>query len=121
MFEYIARLVRVVDGDTIDIQVDLGFYIHQEMRLRLRGIDTPEVRGQSRESGLIAKDFVSQRLGGAGVIGVRTFKIEKYGRFLADVYYGAADTPADQLFQTGTLLNRELVDQGMARETPEWT
>lgn len=120
VFEYAARLVGVVDGDTIDVEVDLGFYLHQEMRLRLRGVNTPEIRGPQRPDGLVARAFVENTLGKATIaIAIRTFKIEKYGRFLADVYYGPIGTPPQELFSTGTLLNEELVSLGLAVVSPE--
>ena len=114
MFEYQARLLRVVDGDTVDVEVDLGFYLKQEMRLRLNKVDTPEIRGRERPEGLLAKAFVEERLSTAGIIGIRTYKIEKYGRFLADVYYGPAHLARELVLTQGTLLNRELLEQGLA-------
>lgn len=121
MFEYAARLLKVVDGDTIDVEVDLGFYLRQEMRLRLRGINTPEIRGEERPDGLVSRTFVESRLGNDSTvaIAIRTFKIEKYGRFLADVYYGPFGTLPQELFASGTLLNEELVSSGFAVASPE--
>ena len=50
MYEYSAALMGVVDGDTVDVTVDLGFRIHREIRLRLAGIDTHETYGVSKDS-----------------------------------------------------------------------
>lgn len=55
MYEYRATLDRVVDGDTVYLVVDLGFHIQVRMSFRLLGIDTPEVRGEERPEGLVAK------------------------------------------------------------------
>lgn len=81
MWNYRAKLVRAVDGDTIDVEIDLGFYNFSRQRLRLLGIDTPE-RGQPGYSE--AKQFVQDQLAG-NQFTVRTEKAGKYGRFLAEV------------------------------------
>jgi endonuclease YncB( thermonuclease family) len=62
MYEYNCRIVRVVDGDTVDVDIDLGFnhWIHDE-RIRLFGVDCPECRSRDPEekaAGLAAKDYV---------------------------------------------------------------
>jgi endonuclease YncB( thermonuclease family) len=62
MYEYNCTIVRVVDGDTVDVDIDLGFdtWIHGE-RIRLYGVDTPECRSRSateKKAGLLAKGFV---------------------------------------------------------------
>jgi len=55
-FYYGANLVKVIDGDTIDVSIDLGFKISQEVRLRLARIDAPEKRGSDREQGLMVTE-----------------------------------------------------------------
>ncbi len=62
MYEYRCKVIRVVDGDTVDIDIDLGFgvWLHKE-RVRIYGIDTPESRTRDKEEkkfGLMAKEFV---------------------------------------------------------------
>lgn len=79
-FDY-ARMVNVVDGDTCDIEVDLGFSVRVKQRFRLAGIDTPE-RGQPGWQE--AKDFLAGFLGELRRIEVT--KIDKYGRFLAEIH-----------------------------------
>ncbi len=69
MYRYIAELIRVVDGDTIDVRVDLGFQITQVIRVRLKGINTPELRGKEKAAGMLAKDVVCVELEAAKVIG----------------------------------------------------
>ena len=64
MYEYKCKVTRVVDGDTVDIDIDLGFgvWLHKE-RVRIYGIDTPESRTRDKEEkkfGLMAKEFVKQ-------------------------------------------------------------
>lgn len=96
MYEYQASLMRVVDGDTIDVTVDLGFRIHREIRLRLQGIDTHEIHGVSKDSeeyqqGMTEKRFVEDWLqtGRTDEFNwpfiIRTEKQGKFGRYLAEV------------------------------------
>lgn len=108
MYEYKATIVRITDADTLVILADLGFHIHQEMPLRLFGINAPEIRGTSRPAGLVAKAFVESVLPVGTTIRVKTYKDakEKYGRYLAEIFYGNADVP--------TCLNQELVEKGLA-------
>lgn len=86
MYEYQATLVKVIDGDTVDLSVDLGFYTTLQCRLRLVGVDTPE-RGKPGYQE--AKEFVHATLY-ATHLKIRTIKhpsksLDKYGRFLADI------------------------------------
>ena len=93
MYEYNYKLVRVVDGDTVDIDIDLGFGMWlRKQRIRLMGIDTPESRTRDDEEkkfGILAKEKLQQLLANSRV--VKTFKDEKgkFGRVLGDfeVYY----------------------------------
>ncbi len=73
MFEYRAIVENVVDGDTVDLTVDLGFRIQIRDRFRLSGINTPEVRGSEREAGLRSKEWLTNQLLGKEV----TIKTEK--------------------------------------------
>jgi len=107
MYEYKATMVHVVDGDTIDFDVDLGVETHRLLRVRLYGVDTPE-RGQAGWAE--ATDFVKSWFAKHGnVIQLETIKdkTEKYGRYLAMVY--APDAPISES------LNRLLVSNGLAR------
>lgn len=103
MYEYQARCVNVVDGDTIDVVIDLGFSISHTLRLSLAGIDTPE-RGHS--SYQIATDTLRTLVLDQDLI-VRTQKDrqEKFGRYLAELV----------LSSTGRSVNQALLDQGLAK------
>ena len=97
MYEYNFKLVKVVDGDTIDVDIDLGFGVWlRNQRIRMMGIDTPESRTRDLEEkkfGLLAKDKLQTLLANGKVI--KTFKDAKgkFGRILADVivYHSAED------------------------------
>ena len=89
MYEYRARIVRVIDGDTVEAEVDLGFHISSRMSMRLFGINTPEIKGDSRPQGLAARDYLTQLIDThthvTNELTIRTQKdaTEKYGRLLA--------------------------------------
>jgi len=91
MFEYKCKLVRVIDGDTVDIDIDLGFGVWlRKQRIRMYGIDTPESRTRDLEEkkyGLAAKEFL-QKWTGAGELTIKTHKDAKgkYGRILGEIY-----------------------------------
>lgn len=101
MYEYQAKIVRVVDGDTVDVLVDLGFHISIEMKLRLYGINTPELK---EEAGKTARDYLFNRLYNKTVT-IKTYKDrqEKYGRYLSTVLLD------------GENINEDLVDKGYAK------
>lgn len=93
MYEYHATCVRVVDGDTFDFDVDLGFHITHRIRVRLRDVDTPEMNSKNaaeREHAREAMEFATNVLIGAGdpfpvVIRTEKDKIGIYGRYTASV------------------------------------
>ena len=93
MYEYFVEEVKnVVDGDTIDVVIDLGFDILFASRVRLAGIDTPESRTTDKAEkalGLEAKEYLKKQLKDAKSVVIRTEKMnssEKYGRILGWIY-----------------------------------
>lgn len=93
MYEYrVKKLIAVIDGDTIDVEIDLGFDISITKRVRLAGIDTPESRTSDKFEktlGLESKALLKQRLSSAQTILIKTEKpdsSEKYGRVLGWLY-----------------------------------
>jgi len=89
MYEYhVKKVTNVVDGDTIDVEIDLGFDISFSSRVRLAGIDTPESRTTNKAEkalGLEAKEYVKSKIKDAKEIVIKTEKMdssEKYGRIL---------------------------------------
>ncbi len=114
MFQYSANVVRVVDGDTAYFDIDLGFQIRMTIDVRFRGINTPETRGASREAGLKSKAYVEAALPVGSLVIVNTYKAEKYGRYLAEVYYLPGAKTRDEVLAKGKLLNKELLDKGLA-------
>jgi len=108
MYEYRAKVIKVYDGDTITVELDLGFKIKKEEKIRLAGINTPEVRGEERESGLISRDRLRELIMDKDII-IRTYKDKKgkYGRYIGDITY--VDEGGEVYF-----VNDWLVEQGLA-------
>jgi micrococcal nuclease len=93
MFEYyVKKVTKVVDGDTIDVDIDLGFDISFTSRVRLAGIDTPESRTKDlveKALGLEAKAYLKHAIDAAKTVVIKTEKMnstEKFGRILGWVY-----------------------------------
>lgn len=109
MYEYrVKEVLKVVDGDTIDVVIDLGFDISFTSRVRLAGIDTPESRTTDlleKKLGLEVKEFIKQSIKSAKDIVIKTEKVdstEKYGRILGWVYLdGNADSLNKQMVILG--------------------
>jgi micrococcal nuclease len=111
MFEYyVKEVTNVVDGDTIDVVIDLGFDISFSSRVRLAGIDTPESRTSDKAEkvlGLESKEYLKKAIKAAKTVVIKTEKMdssEKYGRILGWVY----------LDGNGTSINHELIEKGYA-------
>jgi len=110
-YQYKAEVRKVVDGDTFDILIDLGFDTYRHGRVRLFGVNTPESRtsnAEEKQKGLAAKEFTDQWLTKAGnKVNIETVidKNEKYGRILAKVWDSQ-----------GNCLNADIISAGLARE-----
>ena len=109
MYEYrVKKVTGVVDGDTIDVDIDLGFNISYTQRVRLAGIDTPESRtkdAREKALGLEVKNKVKSAIDSAKTVIIKTElpdSTEKYGRILGWVYLdGAAKSLNEQLIEEG--------------------
>ena len=106
MYVYKAKLDRVVDGDTIDANINLGFDITIHKRIRLTGIDTPESRTRDLEEkkrGLAAKNRLIELLGSGKFI-LESREVGKFGRVLGTLHVGQMN------------INDQLVEEGHAVE-----
>ncbi len=116
LWRYRAKVGRVIDGDTIDAVIDVGFGIEVTERLRFKGIQTPEIFGvptndPSYQRGKEAKRYVERRLAdNDGRFLVTTSKRGKWRRWLADLH----------LPDTDRTLNDELIDHGLATDYDSW-
>ena len=92
MYEYRCKVVKIVDGDTVDVDIDLGFGVWlKKERIRMFGIDTPESRTRDldeKKYGLMAKEFITKLLDDEGGIVLKTRKDAegKYGRILGELW-----------------------------------
>lgn len=87
LYTYRALVIGVYDGDSITIETDLGFGIKMKQKLRLSLIDTPELRGEEREAGLVARDALREKILNKEIfIETEKDKKGKYGRYLATIY-----------------------------------
>lgn len=108
LYWYKAALVKVVDGDTLDLDVDLGFRVHVHERIRLLGINAPEVTGASKPAGLQAAQWLDGQIGGpGGQVLLQVSGQDKYGRWLGTIY---RDDGTGQLVN----LNQALLQAGHA-------
>jgi len=113
MYEYrVKKVTKVLDGDTIDVDIDLGFSISYSGRVRLSGIDTPESRTRDlveKKLGLEAKEYMKSLLDNAKLVVIKTEKpdsSEKYGRILGQVFIDGLNISVNQM----------LIDNGYAWE-----
>ena len=107
MYKYNAKLDRVVDGDTIDALVDLGFDTWKKVRIRMMGMNAPESRTRDLEEkklGLAAKDRLIEMLGD-GVFTLQSHGVGKYGRCLGEIFK-----------ENEVSINRQLINEGHATE-----
>lgn len=109
-YTYRAKMEKVVDGDTFDFKVDLGFNVSIRMRVRLANVDAFEVRGEEKLLGLKAKEFVLNAIPVGAPVIIRTKKDStgKYGRYIAEVFYRKK---IDNEFSS---LGEDLIGMGLA-------
>ena len=104
LYHYRATVIKVYDGDTITVNIDLGFKVSlAKEKIRLYRINAPEMRGEEKAKGKISRNWLREQILGKEVILVtKKDKKGKYGRWLADVWF-------DDI-----CMNDELVKQGLA-------
>ena len=116
MYTYKIKLDRVIDGDTVDAHIDLGFDISVKKRIRFMGINTPESRTRDLEEkarGLAAKDRLKAILEGAKTIQLCSHGVGKYGRCLGELSIDVVDGKQGLTLQS---VNQLLIKEGHAVE-----
>ena len=108
-FSYrVDKVTKIVDGDTIDVMLDLGFDIKYNSRVRLFGIDTPESRTRDKvekKYGLLSKKFLQEQIKKSKKVTIKTYKGDetgKFGRILGDIWID------------GKSVNQKMCDKGYA-------
>lgn len=102
MYKYNAKVLKVIDGDTVDLEIDLGFKVSFKTRVRLIGVDTPE---KWFPYGKVVKEYLRQELEGNEIY-LDVTKKDKYGRYLVTIYKNIGDTLS---------VNNLLINQNMAK------
>lgn len=85
LFNYTGKVAKVIDGDTVDIVLDLGFEVSKKVRCRLNRIDAPET---NTEAGKVAKTFIATELPAGTDVKIASKSYDKYGRSVAEIYKG---------------------------------
>ena len=111
-YTYFARVISVIDGDTIWVDIDCGFRVWCRQKLRLRGIDAPEL---PTNEGIRAKSFVARELAKVEFAVVTTTKPDKYNFYLADVFYLPEANEPGSVLTKGKFLNKEILVKGLAK------
>ena len=99
-----TEVLKIVDGDTIDAMVDLGFNIWKKIRIRFYGINAPETKGEERPLGLISKEFLTNLIPVGSFIKFECMGQDKYGRWLGVLYKDEIN------------INTHMIQEGMATE-----
>lgn len=110
MYEYKIKILRVIDGDTVDVLVDIGFSVHKKIRIRMMGIDTPESRTRDLEEkkrGLASKTRFKEMLKNSkGNIRLISHGVGKFGRCLGELFSPEFECS----------LNQQMINEGFAYE-----
>jgi endonuclease YncB( thermonuclease family) len=113
---YKASIKRVIDGDTLLLDIDLGFQVIKEQRVRLNQIDAPELK---TKKGVEASEYLKELASRLETVIVKTNKIDMYGRYLGDIFYPKVENEKRltqiEIFENGIYLNEELVEKGFAK------
>jgi len=109
MYQYkIKKINRIIDGDTVDLDIDLGFGITTTQRVRLLDIDAAEIRTkdlEEKKEGLAAKEWLEKELSREGEWIINTTKDDKYGRILGELY----------LVGDPVTVNERMINEGIAK------
>ena len=116
---YHVRQVRIVDADTLEADIDVGFHQAAHERIRLAGIDAPD---KSTAIGQQAADHVLGQLALSTTIAIKTEKADTYGRYIAHIFYltepskkRSTRARLKDAYRNGHYLNQELIDKGYAK------
>lgn len=109
MYQYkIKKITRIVDGDTVDLDIDLGFGITVSHRVRLKGINAPETKTldlEEKNKGIQARLWLEKELSRSGEWVIETTKEDKYGRMLGTLY----------LVGDPVTVNEKMLNEGIAK------
>jgi len=115
LYNYRARPVRVIDGDTVVLDIDLGLHVHLVVACRLWGINAPEMKGETPEAAKSARNALvlaleADHVAGFDSIWIHSFELDKYGRPLVIIY--REDVPQESIW--GASVNAAMIASGHA-------
>lgn len=112
---YRAKIIDVVDGDTLILHIDLGFEVIKKQRVRLSQINAPEIK---TAAGKKSHQYLRDLCASIDEVAIKTNKVDIYGRFLGDIFYLPSEakkgTTQNDIFKNGIYLNEKLVEEGVA-------
>ena len=114
---YKAKILEVIDGDTLVLNIDLGFQLWKQQRVRLAQLNCPE---KFTKKGQESFKFLRSKSTTLDTILIQTKKIDIYGRYIAHVFYpkesgnDSGKHDFDEIFKSGNYLNEEIVREGLA-------
>lgn len=116
MYQYLAKMIRAVDGDTIIVNIDLGFRIWIEQSVRLVRINAPDVVNMGADGiNDPAREFIERECPIGSTLLLVSMKAEKYGRWLADVFYQPGVAMATDITGSTCSLSDELLRAGLVQ------
>ena len=110
-YTYKAYVIEVIDGDTLWVNIDLGFDMWSNQKIRLKGINTRELTNKEGQS---AKEYMEAKLKGCKFIAIKTYWRDKFTRYLADIFYKKRETDLYTIIENGKHLNQELLNEELA-------
>lgn len=110
-YTFLANLIRVLDGDTILVRAQLGFYIRAEVKLRLSGINAPKPNTPEGKKAIL---FLKQRLARNNMV-IESRQRGKYGRYIGYVYYHRTYKEFEDILRYGKVINEELLKGGLVK------
>jgi micrococcal nuclease len=115
MFQYEGQIVRVIDGDTLQVDIDLGFYVRIKEIVRLARVNAPDLVGfDAKGVNDPAARWIFSHCPPGSVVVLGITRAEKYGRWLAEVWYKPGVADRNAIMQNPCVLNDDLVREGLA-------
>jgi len=110
-YVYRGKLARVIDGDTLELDLDVGFNITIRATVRLELINAPEL---NTAAGKRAKNYIARKLKGTHLV-IETKDPGKYGRYIAKIFYHRTRKDYREILQHGSLINDDMIQAGHAK------
>lgn len=111
LYTYKAYINKIIDGDTLWVNIDCGFKIWVKQKIRLRGINTQSIE---TKGGVVAKKFLEKEFKGLSFVIIKSHGRDKYDRYLMDLFYLKGEQEPLNVLDKGVFLNQVLLDKGLA-------